>query len=280
MLESQKRHVTIGCDLSFFEDNIQEFFVREFRGIDNYPLMENPLCLRTDDIWYAVNSLALIHLGFQVPKSADFFIEKGFDVAVDFFCGDWWKANDFEIEALDKSRNDGNLRWVSEFTCGLLLGLLSDRWDDVGRVCSWVETDLAPEYMGGFFEPELVHVYRSIAASLRAEPMPGLEDVEEEILKCRLQRPKVLFEAWRAARAGDQLAFENTFIKSLEHFDRYFDPEHAERSDYAMPFYWIAPHHTVVALAAKRLGMRLPELTPKQEAWIMTRESLGLPSKG
>lgn len=145
-------------------------------------------------------------------------------------------------------------------------------------MCAWVEADLRPEYTGGDFEDELVHLYRSIAAGLRPEPMPGLEEVEASILKCRKQRPKLLFQAWQAAREGNQAAFDEAFIKSLKHFEKYFNPED-EPYNYGIPFDWIAPHHSVVAMAAGRLGMTLPPLTPRQDAWIMTRESLGLSPK-
>lgn len=279
MRKDEKRHATLGCTLSFFEDNMAENLARRFLGLGDYPPQESSYYFRKDDIWHAVNALSLHHLGFELTKPPEFFLERGFDVAVDYFCGDWWNDDEDAQEFLDKTTHRDNLEWVTEFTHSLLLGLLSERWDDVSRICSWVEADLVPEYMGGFFEPELVHVYRSIAAGLRSSPMPGLDMVERQILNCRLERPKVLFRAWQAARARDQSQFEKAFVDAVAHFGRYFDPEHSERCDYAAPFDWIAPHHSVVAMAAVRLGMRLPQLTPKQEAWIMTRESLGLPSR-
>lgn len=106
--------------------------------------------------------------------------------------------------------------------------------------------------------------------------MPGLEEVEATISKCRKQRPKLLFNAWRAARERNQSAFEDAFMKALNHFGKYFNPEE-EPYNFCTPFEWIAPHHSVVALAARRYGMKLPKLTPKQDAWIIRRETIGLP---
>jgi hypothetical protein len=39
---------------------------------------------------------------------------------------------------------------------------------------------------------------------------------------------------------------------------------------------WVAVHCSVVGLAAMRLGLRLPELTPDLDAMLITRASLGL----
>jgi hypothetical protein len=213
--------------------------------------------------------MALYHLGYNVPVRPKEFLNRGVAVAVHYFCDDWWKGDKDATRAMDKSRNRRDLNWFEAFSRGLLLGLLSERWQDVARVCSWVEADLRPEYMGDEIEDELVHVYRSVAAGLRPEPMPGLEKCEAKILKCRLQRPRLLFQAWDAARRKDQAAFNVSLVKSLEHFD-------ANPGFRPIAENWIATHQSVVALAARRLGLALPELPPKLEAVLLTRESLGL----
>jgi hypothetical protein len=132
-----------------------------------------------------------------------------------------------------------------------------------------VEADLPTEYLGDDVAEELVHVYRTLAAGLRPEPMPGLDKIERRIAKCNTLSPKLLFHAWEAIRSGDQEAFDRAFVKSLEHF----------ASNYGSgpkPIDWIASHQSVVGLVATRFGLKLPDLPPKLDAVVITRESLGL----
>ncbi|HUE72721.1 MAG TPA: hypothetical protein VMP01_17680, partial [Pirellulaceae bacterium] len=107
-------------------------------------------------------------------------MNEGFDVALDYFVGDWWKnvadpRFDYR-DKLDKAHPNRDLIWFQVFAPGLLLGLLTERWSDVAKLCSWVESDLQPEYLGGEVEDQLVHIYLSVAASLRTNPMPGLAE--------------------------------------------------------------------------------------------------------
>ena len=219
-----------------------------------------------------MDTVVLHHLGYSLLSPINEVLEQGFDVVVHYFCDPWWKGDRDSIKAMDKTYKRRQLRWFKEFAPGLLLGLLSERWNDLARVCAWIEARIRPEYLGDDIEPELVHVYRSLAAGLRPERMPGLDNVEAKIRKCRLLRPKLLFQAWEAARKGDQEAFNAAFLKSLEHFESNFKPT----GDFYAPMHWIAPHHSVVGLAAMRLGMELPELSPMQDAVVIRRESLGL----
>jgi hypothetical protein len=102
--------------------------------------------------------------------------------------------------------------------------------------------------MGEDLEEQLVDVYRSVAAGLRPEPMPGLDKVEAKIRKCRQLRPKLLFQAWEAARNKEQSAFDAAFR------NRSILPA---RTQLAAPRRFTDAHHSVVGLAARRLGMNL-----------------------
>jgi hypothetical protein len=209
-------------------------------------------------------------------KQVDVYLQQGFDVVVNYFCNDWWKCDEEYSIRMNKARNDRDLKWIQVFSNGLLLGLLTERWSELARVCAWVEADLLPEYTAGDYEDELVDLYKSLAAGLRPEPMPGLEEVEARILKSRKKRPKLLFHAWDAARNNNQALFNETFLKAIQHFESTFHPETVGQG---ATIDWIALHHSVVALAAWRKGMTLPELTPRQNAFLISRESLGLSAK-
>ena len=228
--------------------------------------------MREFDVLNSLSLAIMCHLDYETPPWIERRVSEGFDVALDYFFGDWWYDDKYR-QMLDKRHPDRNLYWFKAFSCGLFLGLLTERWPDVAKLCSWIEADLKPEYLGDELEVQGCQVYVSMAASLRPEPMEGLADVEANIQKCRTKRPRLLFKAWQAARSGDQLAFNKATTESLEHFIANRRAHGTGMTD------WIAHHQSVVCLAARRLGLQLPPLPEKLAALIVTRESLGFDSK-
>lgn len=239
-------------------------------GVGNFPSTGSQVLYRDFDVQHSFGLLGLHHLGFGKLDSPEFVLNRGFDVVVDYFCGTWWRNDRDSVQALDKSRKRARLYWADCFSQGIMLGLLSERWKEVAKVCGWVEANLKHEYPRDY-EDELISVYKSIAAGLRKEPMTGLDRIEKQIMKCRVDRPKLVFQAWNAARTGNQAGFEEWLVKSLEHFVANIPPN-------PIPLDAVALHSSVVCAAGRRLGMKLPALPPKLEAVLMTRESLGLPS--
>jgi hypothetical protein len=266
-----KRYKVLGCKFNGTPATWAKEYKKRFIGVGNYPPEGLLYVYREDDLRSCLGMMALCHLGYDVPVEPEVFLNRGFDVAVDYFCGDWWKANKDSVRAMDKSAKRRDLSWFRAFSPGLLLGLLTEQWADLARVCAWVDADLRPEFLGEDFEEETAYVYQSVAASLRPEPMPGLEKLEAKISKSKAIGPKLLFQAWDAARRGDQPAFAAALTRSLEHF---------AANDGSGPIAedWIATDQSVVVLAARRLGLRLPAVPSWLEALLITRDSLGLPS--
>jgi hypothetical protein len=271
-MNRQARQKILGKRFIEFTDEWATRCTEWFVGVGHYPQEGIMYSYRRFDVDTCLDAMVVHHFGYKLPVKPEEFLNQGFDVVVDYFCNDWWKQDKNSAKALDKSRRPRSLVWFTTFSEGLLLGLLSERWDELARVCDWVEADLRPEYLGDEIEMELVHVYRSLAAGLRPEPMPGLARVEDKIRKCRTLRPKLLFQAWEAAREGNQAAFEGAFLKSLEHFMKSYGSGLLARE-------WIAEHQSVMAMAAQRLGMKLPKLPPELEPVVMTRQSLEFSKK-
>jgi hypothetical protein len=266
-----KRYTVLGCKFGT-PASWATHYRRNFLGLGGYPPGWNPRGGREDDLITNLGMLALHHLGCKIPVEPADWLHRGFDVAVDYFCGDWWRDHPDAGRAVDKSRKRRELRWFNAFSIGLLLGLLGERWDDLSAVCDWVEPGLKPEPLlvdTEEVEPSLADVYLSVAASLRSAPMPRLAPVEARLRASKAPRSRLLFRAWEAARDGDQAAFDEAFAESLAHFA-------AVAGSGPTPIHWIAPHHSAVGLAASRLGIALPKLPAKLDATLLTRASLGL----
>ncbi len=274
-MAAQKRHKVLRCKLNGSTGSWIATFKKRFHGLNDYPIGWDNRWLREDDISVCCGMLALKHLGYEIPEDPRVWLDRGFDVAVDYFCGDWWRGDPDATARMDKTPGNKLLKWFNAFSVGVLLGLLGERWDELAAVCAWVEPGLKPEplYMEdnpAGFEDDLGCVYLSIAASLRHDSMPGLAALEQKLRTSRILRPRLLFEAWEAARAGNQALFDEAFMKSLAQF-----VATAPRTP-SPPTCWVAVHSSVVGLAAKRLGLELPELPPELDAVLMTRASLGL----
>lgn len=272
---AKKRHSLLGCKFDGSPAGWAVNYKKRFYGLGHYPVGWIRQSVREGDIIQCLGMLAMHHLGYKIPVDPEDWLNRGFDVTIDYFCGDWWKGDEDATESIDKTPGNEWIRWFNAFSRGLLLGLLSERWDEIAAVCGWVEPGLRAEALvvddTEDVEVELPQVYLSVAASLRPEPMPGLEALEKRVRESKKPRPRLLFQAWEAARAGDQSAFDEGFVKCLAHFA-------AVACKGPTPIHWVATHQSVIALAASRLGIKLPNLPPKLDALVMTRASLGLES--
>ena len=234
---------------------------------------------RGQDVYAASEIVAFAHLEFSAMNELSVWISKGIEAATHYFLEDWWVGDANSSRAVNKADLDRRVRWrlqwYKPFSRGLLLALLAEDWNAVSRLSCWVEADLVPEYagMGGGLEIQVAQIYIVVAASLRSEPMPGLEELSASIRKCRTKRPKLLMKTWDAVMAKDQSAFQSALQASLQHFadSPKLENDNARLGDrLALP-------QTVIALAAKRHGLLLPELPDELSLYLITRESLGLP---
>lgn len=211
------------------------------------------------------------HLGYETPPIVEQRMNEGFDVALDYFLGDWWINNQEYRPLVDKNSSQFNYLWFQPFSEGLLLGLLTARWDQISQMCSWVEPRIWP-YPESY---ELgAQLFMSIASSLRPEPLRGLADLEAGVDKCRGKKQKLAFKAWLAARALDQKAFDQAIKESLAHYLKNYQAELASVQAS------IGIVQSVIVLSAMRLGLSFPSnLTEREAALLITRESLGLQPK-
>jgi hypothetical protein len=226
------------------------------------------------------------HLGFDYVTTKEIReeVEQGVDMAVRYFDDKWWrpehmdKGNFSEAElaayteanreGLDKANPHRYLRWFTAFTSALFLAGLSGRWHDLSKICSWFEATIEPEYTAGQLEDEYMQLFICIAASLRPEPMPGADKLLAKIKKCRTKRPRLLCAAWEAANAADQAAFDRAFPETVKHF--LSKPEDGDLDK------WVAIDQSSVWFIAEHRGLKLPPLSEKEQAAVVTRESAGL----
>ncbi|TWU44742.1 hypothetical protein Poly51_57910 [Rubripirellula tenax] len=226
----------------------------------------------------------------DLPKQA----QTGVDLVVDYFCGDWWtkaalarlteeQKTKYKLldpqslenchlnnkTAVDRSKPSHSLRWYTELRCGLLLGGLTGRWDDVAKICAGFDATIPPEYCAGEIEDQMFQIMICIAGSLSPEPMDGADQLFEEAKKSRLKRPRLLCAAWEAVIAKDQAAFDKAFVDSVKHFV-------AKPVNSNISYDIVALAQSIIWLIAEHRGLTLPEMSEKCLAAVLTRQSVGL----
>jgi hypothetical protein len=221
-------------------------------------------------VTYAV----LEHLGYGPIENLAAKLERGVDNAIEYFFGNWWVGNESDARNLDKSRPDRELRWFGVLPNLLLLGGLTGRWQDVERICSWFDASIEMEYQAGQLEDEYMQLFLGIASNLRAQPMPGVQELLAKVRTSRTKRPRLLCAAWEAAINKDQKTFDKALKESVAHFLK------TGAADVPNPNFWVALDPSLVWLIAERNGLSFPKLPEKVDAAIVRRQTIGLAKEG
>ena len=258
----------LGYEFRENEDYAFGSLKKDIFRFDDVPDSYCKASVRTGEITSCCSLVDMIYLGYPGEIDLHKYLKRGVDIWVDYFCGDWWKAQKKTARMMDKSIPNEDRGWYTAYSHGLFLALLAERWEDIDKVSQWLDWEMGFGYMGDDkIDYDFGVLYFSFANELRSTPMPGIEELTDVAKKFK-RGPLLLLDAWNAVIAQDQAAFEKAFIKSLK--------QEARRKIDGGIFAALTPYHSVVAMAARRLGMTLPELEPKLDARIILPEKLGL----
>jgi hypothetical protein len=267
-----KRHEILGKNLhSTVEECVQcmaaeEAMYREFTA----PGKPHQVFARESQIRWAVRCAVLEHLGFGLVENLSTHLNQGVDRSLAYFFGDWWRADETDAKALDKSRPDRELQWFKVLPNAMLLGGLTERWDDVAKICSWFDESIEMEYQGGMIEDAYMQLFLCIASSLSPKPMPGVEAMIANVKANRTKRPRLLCAVWEAALTKDQKSFNKALKDSVSYFLK------VDAEDVPNPNFWVALHPSIIWLMAERNGLAYPELPEQIDAAIVRRQTIGL----
>ena len=244
--------------------------------LDN--IREDEALLHKDNTAYGYYSLvggywqaiAYHHLNPAFEIDCRGFAERASDVTEEYFTTSWWGDDEDERIHLDKTPGNDNLEWLNIFSRGgQLMLMLDDRRHQLTSIRNWVECWMEPDYEAMAVESLRAKLYISIAASFRTEPLEGLEEMEARFAKSRKKQPKLLFQAWDAARRGDQATFDKNIVEAIKNFEK-------RLGEIIAPWEALAFDASVVLAAGRALGMKLPEMEPRIAARVITAESAGL----
>jgi hypothetical protein len=224
---------------------------------------------RNQEIGELLDFAVLEHVGYGPIQDLPGRLNHGVNCALEYFFGDWWKANEEDAKALDKSRPDRRLAWSEALMKGLLLCGLTGRWEDAAKLCSWCDESILADYQVVQLGDDYTALFVCIASDLRAQPIPGAQEVLARVKAWRDKRPRALCAAWEAAVARDQKAFDKAFKATVD----YFLKNDADASGIQS---WVALDQSLVWLIAERNGLKFPKLGEDLDAAVVRRQTIGL----
>lgn len=214
--------------------------------------------------------------------------EKGAQVIVDYYWGDWWTAEN--VNAWMQGRNDvgenqklilqagipdrsptytGKVRLRRErIAVDLLVTVFAGKLDAAARVADWFDLRVQPKFSNGEVEEEYQLGMLYMLSRLRSTPIPGIDKVVQKIRKCRHERPKVFLDLIDAAFDGDQVAFSNSLPKSVE--------LHFKKLDVRSALDLVAKEQSILAEIARKNGLTRPGIPEEFSPALMTPETIGL----
>lgn len=264
---AEKRYYQLDC---IPNDSIEEVLKDRIHRFEEEKSEEKTNYSLTSAIYNVVYILCIKHLEFPEAIAPEPYIQQGGEIALDFFFGNWWQEAK-AYEGLSEPEKNQALSWSEPFIHGMLFLMLLQRWDDLSKLCSWLDSDIEIDDTPDV-EKEVLLVIKLVASSQLPEPMAGLEEIRTDINNCRLKQPKLLLKIWDAIEAMDQKEFEKTMKESLTHYLKSVDA-YIKKGVFKC---CVAEFQTVLCLIALKKGLAFPKLPEKLAAALVTRETLGL----
>ncbi|MBI3464401.1 MAG: hypothetical protein HY000_15295 [Planctomycetes bacterium] len=177
------------------------------------------------------------------------------------------------LESLPTSRGRaGSDWWFNTLTHSLLLGMVANRWADVGRICETLKTSWLEGPVSDDVPLQYAQVFFLIASAFRTEPMRNVADLESSVARGFPKRPRHLLACWQAVHDRDQAKLDAALVTSLERFK-------------ARPSSVLTLHgptgnlpeaESVIHLAAIHLGLQPATLPDSLADFLITPASIGI----
>lgn len=210
----------------------------------------------------------LRHLFSDVLEDDDS-IRLGVSLGIDYFHTDWWKDNENDRFYMDRSNPEG-LMWGSVLRDGLFCACLLQDWDAAAKLASWFDDDLVSGILGAGMADDLDGITLSVAARTSDSAPFDAQPVAAAIRSGGRKRSKSLLECLEAIDRGEQDVFGKSLNTALQTFIKQ-DQENMPNVEF-----WVDIESSIVAALAQRRGFHIPELSPKRQAVLVTRESAKL----
>lgn len=212
----------------------------------------------------------LEHLGYGPIEGLRQRLDEGMDAAVDYFFGDWWRADPEDAKVFGKPGLDHDWLRFDALPTAMLIGGLTGRWNDVENICTQFVADVSWRRLANQIDGQWPQLFQCMVSNLLPEPIPRIQSVLARVKSDGNKRTRLLCAAWEAAVAGDQKTFDKSLKESVRHFLK------MDARDVPNTTYWVAQHQSLVWLIAERNGLQFPTLPAELDAAVIRRQTTGL----
>ena len=247
--------------------SLRHYSEGDFIGLGNYPPEKNQIYMRLRDMQISINVAVFRHLGYDIPDGdIDRIVKVGPAIAIDYFYGTYFDNRDGFPRAMGK-RSGG---WLEVYRNGLLLALILCDEETVCKLTDWIDPTLPFDETSHILTVHDNNYHKLLAEFLR--PWDAIShNLRESFTQCKLKRPKLLLDCLGSICANDSVKFSS----SLADFLIYYKKTQFNKGGFDSLF---SIEGSILWHVANRAGIDLKELSQKQSALIMNRESLGLAS--
>jgi hypothetical protein len=249
--------------------DIEHDISKRFRGLGNYTVPDGQVVHRERDTGIVFKSLVGKHLGvdYQSVEEIAQLLVAGIEISVDYFYGDYLLDPKW-AEQMSKQPDNEYLSWLEVFQNGSLFCLLGNDDENLRRLAQWVEPSLPPNETPYLYSVQ-DNSYQKLLAEFLATGTTTSKQLRSDVENSRKRRPKLLLSCLDAIEAKDEMQFSKHFKSYLNHFLK------SEFYDGGLPCY-ASIQGTILWHVAARNGINVSDLSEKQHATIITRESLGI----
>lgn len=216
--------------------------------------------------------MILAHLGASPKRTIEEVALISLQLVEKYFSDDWNGNSPLDDKKMQRSKDNPDflISWFSPWAPAFWLSLLADGNDAIRLCADWTESWFTVGFPATDVDETLTaHVLISVASSFRTSPLAGREEMEAIVLKSRKKMPKLLLQAWVAARSDNQQEFESNLLLATQEFRRRQNKK--EILTYLLPM-----PHAIVLAAARKIGMTLPQFPEEISCYLPTCESIGL----
>lgn len=249
------------------EATLRRSQLRKARFLERLEKPESsPLGARAELVSHGVGLAIFQHLGFGSVDQLIEELNESFNLVLNDFSGDWWKAYDDARYVFDRGASYPVQGWYDMWMKGLLLADWTDRWDEGMVILEWVNDDVSRGTSHG--DPSL-NLFLFVASTL-GQRVTNHADVESLVAKIGNKYEKLIVPICQAVANRDSEQFATTLPPAVKQFHK------SVAEDVPNIEFWVSLDLSLLWTFASRFGLELPTLKPKEDATIVRKESIGL----
>lgn len=244
-------------------DELYKFWLEDLEWLKDRPA-ECHQIIRESVVRLTLNLVIARHLGFTDADVTPI-LERGKELAHEYFFGGWWKVDEEDRRNLDKSLSPElrSLIWSGPYLNGVFMSALTGDWEMVRVLSDWVDDSVVPEFQFELASSSIGESITLLASRLREARLSNEVHLISFINAGRSKQAKLMQDVILHLESGDENRFNKAFLAALKHWEK------VHVDDCPNMIYWVSIPHSMIRLWALEKGMKISELPPNLDALLV-----------